>query len=215
MDKNDLLKKFKYDPELGKLKDLHTDLILNGCRLTNYMFDSRGNNKEGGWGINETRGGEPYNPPEGWIRYGLNVVGKYDNGNDDWLAFDNRKGEWCIAYHGVAQGTTSNDAKKVVGIIATSNLKKGFSQIYKDYEDCRHKGQKVGEGVYCTPNPNVIIEDGLAGIATVNEESYYMALMLRVKPDKIRCAKEKEDYWVLNGTNDEIRPYGILIKKVE
>ncbi len=215
MDKNDLLKKFKYDPELGKLKDLHTDLILSGCSLSKKMFDSRGNNKDGGWGKNETRGGEPYNPPEGWIRYGLNVVGKYDNGNDDWLAFDNRKGEWCIAYHGVAQGQTSNNVKKVVGLIATSNLKKGLGQGYKDYDDCRHKGQKVGEGVYCTPNPNVTIEDGYAGIAEVNGERYYMAFMLRVKPDKIRCAKEKEDYWVLNGTDDEIRPYGILIKKVE
>ena len=143
LDKNELLKKFKDEPELGKLKDLHTDLILSGCSLSKKMFDSRGNNKDGGWGINETRGGEPYNPPEGWIRYGLNVVGKYDNGNDDWLAYDNGKGEWCIAYHGVAQGQTSNNVKKVVGLIATSNLKKGFGQGYKDYDDCRHKGQKV------------------------------------------------------------------------
>ena len=59
------------------------------------------------------------------------------------------------------------------------------------------------------------IEDGYAGIAEVNGESYYMAFMLRVKPDKIRCHEKKEDYWVLNGTDDEIRPYGILIKKVE
>ena len=110
------------------------------------MFDSRGNNKDGGWGINETRGGEPYNPPEGWIRYGLNVVGKYDNGNDDWLAFDNRKGEWCIAYYGVAQGKTSNDAKKVVGIIATSNLKKVFHKFIKIMKIADTRAKKLEKG---------------------------------------------------------------------
>ena len=208
------MEKFKGDPELGKLKDLQSDIIMNGCKLTKEMLDSRGNNKDGGWGENETRGGEPYIPPKGWIRYGLNVLGKYDKGNDDWLAYDNRKGEWCIAYHGVAQGQTSDNVKKVVHLIVKNNLKKGNEQIYERDNDCRHKEKKVGQGVYCTPNPKAVINDGYAGIADVNGENYYMAFMLRVKPDKIRCSKNKKDYWVLNGTNDEIRPYGILIKKV-
>ena len=29
---------------------------------------------------------------------------------------------------------------------------------------------------------------------------------MRVKPDKIRCPKSKSDYWVLNGTTNEMRP---------
>ena len=40
--------------------------------------------------------------------------------------------------------------------------------------------------------------------------------MLRVKPDKIRYANERPDYWVLNAGNgdfSEIRPYRFLIKK--
>ena len=212
--KKDLLEKFKDEPELGKLKDLHEDLIMSGCKLTPDMFDSKGNNKDGGWGENETRGGEPYIPPKGWIRYGLNVLGKYDNGNDDWLAYDNRAGEWCIAYHGVGQGQTSDKVKNIVNLIANSNLKPGSGQAYEFHEDCRHKPNKVGRGVYCTPDPNVTIDDEYAGIADVNGESYYMAFMLRVKPDKIRCSASKKDYWVLNGNDNEIRPYGILIKKV-
>ena len=193
---------------------MHSDLIMSGCKLSNDMFDSRGNNKDGGWGENEKRGGEVYIPPKGWIRYGLKVLGKYDKGNDDWLAYDNRKGEWCIAYHGVAQGKPSDQVKKVVGLIANSNLKPGIGQAYESDDDCKHPGQKVGKGVYCTPDPNVTIKDGYAGIADINGEQYYMAFMLRVKPDKIRCSAYKKDYWVLNGTDDEIRPYGILIKKV-
>ena len=27
-----------------------------------------------------------YNPPDGWIGFGLNVINKYDNRNNDWLA---------------------------------------------------------------------------------------------------------------------------------
>ena len=42
--------------------------------------------------------------------------------------------------------------------------------------------------------------------------------MLRVKPDVIRCCADcdyAKDYWVLNPTPDEIRPYRILYKEVE
>ena len=38
--------------------------------------------------------------------------------------------------------------------------------------------------------------------------------MLRVNPEKIRVPVGRPDFWVLNGNPDEIRPYRILIKKV-
>ena len=38
--------------------------------------------------------------------------------------------------------------------------------------------------------------------------------MLRVKPDKIRCPKTHKNYWVLNGNFSELRPYRLLIKRV-
>ena len=126
LDKKELLEKFKDEPELGKLKDLYTDLIMSGCKLNKNMLDSRGKNKDGGWVINETRGGGSYLPPIGWIRYGLNVLGKYDNGNDNWLSHNNIKGEWCVAYHGVAQNKSSDTVKNVVNLIANSNLKPGI-----------------------------------------------------------------------------------------
>ena len=76
LDKNELLQKFKNDPELGKLKELHSDLIMSGCKLSDKMFDCRGNNTDGGWAINENRGGEPYKPPVGWIRYRIKCFRK-------------------------------------------------------------------------------------------------------------------------------------------
>ena len=44
--------------------------------------------------------------------------------------------------------------------------------------------------------------------------------MVRVKPEALRhcddCDESKEcEYWAVNGTTDEIRPYRILYKMVE
>ena len=89
---------------------------------------------------------------------------------------------------------------------------KNIEQIYESDDDIRHRNQKVGVGVYCSPSLSVI--DGYAGIMNVHGHNYKVAFMLRVKPDKIRIAKNNPDYWVLNGTSDEIRPYRILIKNV-
>ena len=37
---------------------------------------------------------------------------------------------------------------------------------------------------------------------------------MRVKPDRIRTSKERPQYWILDGTTDEMRPYRILLKEV-
>ena len=37
--------------------------------------------------------------------------------------------------------------------------------------------------------------------------------MVRVKPEAIRGCEDSGDYWVVNGTTDEIRPYRILYKE--
>ena len=63
------------------------------------LFCGRGHNLIGKWAHGESRGGRTYNPPDGWIGFGLNVINKYDNRNNDWLACDGRPGEWCVAFH--------------------------------------------------------------------------------------------------------------------
>ena len=61
-------------------------------------MDSEGDRNKG-WGINEKRGGEEYIPPlDGWSGIGLKVKGKYDKGDDTWLDYKNKKGEFAIAY---------------------------------------------------------------------------------------------------------------------
>ena len=178
------------------------------------LFDGNGHNLMGNWAQGENRGGRVYNPPKGWIGFGLNVLGKYDNGNNDWLACNGREGEWCVAYHGACVRNTSDEIKQIIKPILEKNLRPGAGQGYKDYDDANHPGHKVGVGVYCSPNPANM--DGYAGIIEVNGYRYKVAFMLRVKPDKIRYSNSRADYWVLNGGDgdfSEIRPYRFLIKK--
>ena len=179
------------------------------------LFCGYAHNLTGKWARGENRGGRPYNPPDGWIGFGLNVLNKYDNGNNDWLACDGRPGEWCIAYHGACVHNTSEQIKQIIKPILENNLKPGAGQAYSTYDDACHPGQKVGVGVYCTPNPNTA--DGYSGQIDVNGHRYKVAFMLRVKPDKIRYSNSRPDYWVLNagdGNFTEMRPYRFLIKKV-
>ena len=221
--KEELIEKFKDEPELAKLKEIHTDILLGACKISPDNLDYRGNNTDGGWGHNETRGGEKYLPPEGWRGYGLKVMDRYDNGNNDWLEYDNRKGEWCIAYRPIKNDKMIDEAKVNIAKYIKGNFKKSDNEIAEDEDeedyskhlDIRHPGPNnfVGTGVYCYQDPT-IMED-FCGEITVNDQIYKMGFMIRVNPEKIRMCAENSDLWVLNGNDDEIRPYRILIKKIE
>lgn len=193
--KNDLLIMFKKQIELKRLNNVEKDLIIETIRLNKSMLDSKGDNKDdSNWGFNETRGGKPYYPPEGWWRYGLRVYDQYDEKNNDWLSYDNRKGEWCIGYSGLSGITKKNE------------------QIYENdiNEDTK---EKIGVGVYTSNNSKIMEEN--TEIVKINSVNYKLGLMLRIKPDKIRCPKSNKDIWIVNGTPDEIRPYGILLKTIK
>ena len=174
------------------------------------LLSGLGNNLTGDWAHGENRGGRPYNPPIGWIGYGLNVLSKYDNGNNDWLACNGRPGEWCVTYHGACHGQSSDNVKKGIKSILETNLKAGSRQAYQYSDDANHPGQKVGRGVYCSPEPSVI--EGYAGTMNINGHNYRAAFMLRVKPDRLRYSNSQPDYWVVNGDFSELRPYRLLIK---
>ena len=195
--------------ELCHLKQIHKSLIMEGCKLSENMLDSAGN-RESGWEVGGTRGGYPYTPPEGWKGFGLKVKGKYDNGNDDWIACNGNPNEWAVAYHGIGTklGMRIEDATRN---IIKGGFKAGGGQAYKDDDDANHPGQKVGVGVYCSPDPNVMEEYAKS---TVNSgRNYQMGFMMRVKPNRIRYSNNMENYWVLDGTTQEMRPYRILIKE--
>ncbi len=187
---------------------------MGAVKLTKNHLDPRGNRNDG-WGVGEKRGGKDYDPPIGFNGIGLKVWDKY--GDNTWIGMRNVPGEWCVAYHGVGSGQSSDNVKNVTGLIYKSEFKPGGRQVHKKCPDQYHPGKKVGVGVYCTPT--IKTAEGYAGISKVNGMSYKTVLMVRVNPNSIRHCDKCDDsrapnnYWVVNGTTDEIRPYRILYKK--
>ena len=195
--------------ELSYLKDIHEDVIVGACKLNRKeQLDSRGN-RSSGWGVNECRGGKPYDPPIGWIGIGLKVFDKYQD--NKWIGMSNTEGEWCVAYHGVARDQASDSVKSVTGKIYKGEFKPGSEQVHRSHQDVCHPNQNVGVGAYCTPK--IAIAESYSGISTINGQNYWTVLMVRVNPTAIRHCSDAPDYWVVNGTTDEIRPYRILYKK--
>ena len=194
-------------PEL--FSELEKGLMLE-CKLDQDLFYSKANKIN--WGNGGKRGGFEYNPPHGWIGIGLKVLGKYDNGNDDWLGNDGNKNEWAVAYRIVSGEYIKN--------ILSDGFLVGMMNFFQDYDDIYHPGKKVGRGVEFFHNPKQI--DELFSFMksryeiNINEKKYISALMIRVKPDKIRCpngGEEVKESWILNSSDDEIRPYRILLKE--
>ena len=195
--------------ELCNLKEIQQTTIMEGCKLDANMLDPEGN-RESGWEEGGKRGGLDYIPPKGWKGFGLKVKDKYDGGNNDWLGCDGNPNEWAVAYHGIGTNLGMSLERATHNIIR-GGFKKGGRQFYEFDDDENHPGQKVGKGVYCSPNPDVM--DSYAQSTEKNEKIYKMGFMIRVKPDKIRCPKCMKDYWVLDGTTEQMRPYRILIKE--
>ena len=218
IDANELKEKFKNDKdfkEISYLKQIHKTLIMEGCKLSINMLDSRGN-KKSGWSKGQKRGGFDYYPPlKGWIGFGLKVLNKYDNGNNDWIGNNGNKNEWAVAYHGTGVKMGSSfTLEKATNNILKGGFKAGWGQAYAGDEDARHPGKKVGVGVYCSPKPYVM-ESYARNAQTstcINGINYMMGFMMRVKPECIRYSNSQKDYWVLNGTTDEMRPYRIMVK---
>jgi hypothetical protein len=164
--------------------------------------------------VGESRGGQPYHAPAGYIRYGLNVAGKFDNGNDLWLGMKNGPGEWCVSYHG-----TKPD--KVKPIIETP-LKAGAGDVY-------------GCGIYCSPNPAEAAQytDYITSTTSQGTVKLRYMFMCRVNPRSIHhCTQtpclearnanytlhftQRHDYWFVNCENQSyqnIRPYGLLVRE--
>ena len=191
---------------------------MEGCKLSTGMLDSRGN-RESGWGEGQKRGGFNYIPPKGWKGFGLKVWDKYDNGNNDWLGYNGNPNEWAVAYHGV--GIKSSTVTQDINNIVIGGFRAGARQKYGNYHNNNPRYRKgnsqndysnlIGKGVYCSPNPEVMRI--YAGTANSNGKNYLMGFMMRVKPDKIRYSNSKKDYWVLDGTTNEMRPYRIMVKE--
>ena len=189
---------------------IFSNTLLSNIILSPNIFDYNYCKDKNEWKTtNLKRGGRRYYPPYGWIGIGLKVNDKYKN--NIWIGKENKEGEWAVAYHGVGKG---NIFKKVIKIL-NYNLKEGPGQLYKDQlnvEKSKDKFTHCGEGVYFSPN----IEEAekYAEKTSLGSFSFQFqfVFMTRVNPEKIRSPGGTPVDWILNGNDNEIRPYRLLIK---
>ncbi|CAF2588082.1 unnamed protein product [Rotaria sp. Silwood2] len=156
---------------------------------------------------------EKYFQPAKWTRYGLNVIGKYEDG-DTWLDPFLHPGNWYRAFHGTGNARSEDFGHldqcfddKYAPVNALANI----------YENGFNKARIAvyGAGVYCSPNPK-IPEKQFTKAVDVNtqlgKKKFKCMLQVAVNPNGVRFVKQA-DIWVVPNPQD-IRPYGILIKEV-
>ena len=139
------------------------------------------------------RGGLEYKRPCGWLRYALNVKGKYEN--DEWLGEKGEKNEWAVSYHGT----------NVINVqsICKEGFKIGPRHLY-------------GFGIYSSPNITTAEKYSPIFINKTTRKRYKVILQTRVQPDKIyNCSIDDgpEDYWLVED-GKFIRPYAICVKEI-
>ena len=202
--------------ELKALTKIHQTVLMEGCKLSRNIFDQGGNNRDPGWGIGEKRGGFDYIPPLGWIGYGLNVKGKYDEGNDDWLSYEHPKNEYAIAYYPIKNYYDDpKEMKKLIANLCSNNTmndnKDTFYNIFANEINIRSENYELcGDGIYLFQDIN--IAENQASIIQVDKVAYKILIMCRVNPNKIRIPKSFPNIWILNPNSFEIRQYIVLIK---
>ena len=199
--------------QIEGLKKVDEKPMLESLQISKDVLDAQGDRKDG-WGIDEMRGGEKYIPPiKGWYGIGLKVLNQYDNGNNDWLDYNNNEDEFSIAYLGI--NNFLNNKEKIVEDLNKFSKdinKMVVEKLYQNENDLRKNGNKCGDGICLFQNPDYA--ENSAGIIDIYGYRIKIILMCRVNPKKIRQPQNFPDCWILNPTPDEIRPYRILFKKI-
>lgn len=197
------------------IKDIGYKLLIEGCLISTKMFDDRYNNNDNGWAKKgEKRGGRDYDPPKGWVGYGLKVIDKYDI-NNIWLGMSNIEGEWWVAYHGAGRDRNSNDVKNIVKNIVENGFIIGQHQACKNDKNINNLSNidhpRVGKGVYLSDK--IAEAEVYAGKVEIENKEYKIAFMCRVCPKKVRISSYIEYYFVVDPNYDCVRPYRILLKE--
>lgn len=140
---------------------------------------------------NFSRGKKPYIRPCGWLRIGLNVLGKYKT--DAWLTEDNSKGAWINSYY-------PTDLIKVKGYLQDNETKSSLDKLLKGFKDrVIVSMMDIKEAEKCSQ------EFDYQGT------KYKFVIQNRVNPKGFSECCGSNVYLC---SPDDIRPYGLLIKPV-
>ena len=195
----------------GEIIDCKMIPLLEACRLSPNIFNKNFHKYYDNTINNiQRRGGEEYLPPSSWTAYGINVLGKYDFGNNAWLSNNNGLGEFAVAYYGINNlfNNNMNMIQNLIGLMGNQESGRTFINANNN----RNPGEKCKTGAYFYRNPNYA--ENSSETIKIGGFNYKIMFMCRVNPLKIRQPENFLDCWILNPSPDEVRPYKILIKKI-
>ena len=150
--------------------------------------------------------------PSNWGNLPINVLGKYDDGSNLWL--ENNNEEWEKSFHGTGRHCkTDEEIKEMIDSIITFGFKSGNKNVHANCNDIFHPGNKIGYGVYVSPNIDTAKK--YAGTIIIKGNKYLTLFLVKVRKNAIRKCNcpNASDYWVLRGTNQEIRPVSVLLSE--
>jgi len=206
--------------------------IIGVAKISEDMFDSRGNKDFTKLNGIFSRGGYDYEQPVGWVGYGINVSGKYDNGDDSWLATSENPKAWAVAYHGIGQrklsplqalksiidpdgipdvaDRSSKEGDSTNGQTSKNKLLLGPSQgclgVANSNVKTQHLYSTIPKGIYCSPK--ISMAQGFTSPTAVGVNGHMLVLMLRVRPESITSNRTA---WIIKDSAD-VRPYRILLR---
>ena len=202
-------------PPVSKLLELQSikyKLLIKDFGVGEENFDNTGNLLVPNTRQNRFRGKEIYDPPYNWLGLGLSVLGKFDDGNDDWLEDISEESEWAIAYRGISSKNQEHIKDMLKHFIEERNLeiaRINFKDKFgKKLNDKRHWGT-IESGIYMTPY--IKIAEKYTKTISFNNKNYKVLLMAKVKVSEIKEPKNS-NFWVLD--NDKIRIYRVLFKEI-
>ena len=180
--------------KIQEIKKIEEKPLLEALQISPEILDKKGNRYKG-WGVNETRGGEKYIPPiNGWYGIGLKVLNKYDNGNNDWLDYRNKSGEYAVGYIGI--NNLYNDKDTMIEEISclSQDMEKISNKIYIQEENIRYnKMKKIIGGIgFAFSIPLSLVSPPIG--ATIAAGSY---VLFGLKGDKCGdgvCVFQNPDY---------------------
>ena len=148
--------------------------------------------------------------PSNWENLDFNIYNRY---NDD-INLSINNNIWVKAFHGTGRNCKNeNEIRDMIDSILKNGFKNGINNAHADCYDKYHPGKKIGIGVYVTPN--IETAKSYAGIIHLNGEEFLTLFLVTVKKDAIRACncRNASDYWLVNGSSDEIRPVSVLLAK--
>jgi ubiquitin C len=217
------LKRADYEKYFDHFKgsELHPSFFVMGLDVS--YFDQKGDKSAAEFTethqVGPAGNKKAYYQPKNWTRFGLSVLGKFDEGDDSWLAPFGSNNNWYRAFHATGQAGIS-------GVLKTDNFRPSACGEF-------------GPGLYASPFVEYAARGySKGGIAIQmkdgNTKRFLMAFQLAVRPSSAQFHKPgqnkvltdaqktqfgyplgatEQEWTVRNPTSTDVRKYGILLRE--